>query len=199
MGMDSFAPFSKNPLCFIVTNITPSKKTINIFKYPIGWGKQRDLIKIPGVSESSIRASLLKGELQHKILAGDIYVNCSDIDLIQFNNQQKQFLINAGIINGIDSGSSSNINYAFKDNIALIGAINGINKTFFTPDKFINGNYFNNIFHIKVRHNGKELYENIDYTIGESGGAGTGYDMINIYSFTPNQNSILYCDYVIKI
>lgn len=196
MGMDSFAPFSKNPLCFIVTNIAPSRKTINIFKYPIGWGKQRDLIKIPGVSESSIRASLLKGELQHKILAGDIYVNCSDIDLIQFNDEQKQFLIDAGIINGIEPGGSTT--YAFRDNIRLIGATDGINKIFYTTEKFINGNYFGNIFHIKVRHNGKELYESIDYTIGESGGAGTGYDMINIYGFTPNENSILYADYVVK-
>ena len=196
--MDVFAPFSKNPQCFIVHNISEPKKTIKIFNYPILHGYSRDLLRIPGVSESSIRASLLKGELKHKILANEIYVLCSDIDLLQFNEEQKQFLIDAGIMNGIEVNGSGNLNYTFRDNIKLIGAVDGINKTFYTPEKFINGNFSGNTFHIKVRHNGKELYENIDYTIGESGGAGTGYDMINLYAFAPNQNSILYCDYVVK-
>ena len=64
MGMNSFAPWSKNPLCFIVQNIgTKPKKTIRIFNYPIRYGHVRDLLRIPGVSEESIRASLLKGEI----------------------------------------------------------------------------------------------------------------------------------------
>jgi hypothetical protein len=91
------------------------------------------------------------------------------------------------------------LNYAWREKIPLIGLRNSLNKTFYTPDKFINGSYFGNTFHITVEHNGKELYENIDYSIAESSGAGTGYDTLNIFSLTPNPHSLLYATYVIKI
>ena len=74
----------------------------------------------------------------------------------------------------------------------------GTNRTFYTPDKFINGSYFGNIFHLTVEHNGKELYENIDYTIAESSGPGSGYDTLNLISFTPNSHSLLFATYAIK-
>src|SRR5574338_1584724 len=48
------------------------KKVIFIFHYPINPGETRDLLAIPGVQEADIRASLLKGELRHKFLCGDI-------------------------------------------------------------------------------------------------------------------------------
>ena len=87
-GMDAFAPFqfpSKNA-SFIVRNVTPDhQKTIKIFAYPILYNCTRDLLQIKGVSEGDIRASLLKGELRHKILVKDIIVEYSDIDLLQFN------------------------------------------------------------------------------------------------------------------
>jgi len=102
-GMNEFAPFLKKYGCFVVRNVTTDrKKTIKIFNYPILFNTTRDLLMIPGVSESDIRASLLKGELRHKILAEDIVVECSDIDLLQFNLEQKSFLQNAGIINGLE-------------------------------------------------------------------------------------------------
>lgn len=94
--------------CFVVQNIiTNSNKTIKIFDYPIPVGMIRDLLKIPGVSESSIRASLLKGELRNKLIAKEIRVICSDIDLIQFNNDQKIFLLSSGVMIGLDAGSGS--------------------------------------------------------------------------------------------
>lgn len=104
--MDIFAPYLKINGCFIVQNISPQIKTINIFQYPINYMGTRDLLQIPGVAESDIRASLLKGELNHKIRANDITVICSDIDLLQFNANQKLFLQGAGIVNGLDAGTS---------------------------------------------------------------------------------------------
>lgn len=90
-------------------NISPQVKTIKIFNYPILYQDTRDLLQIPGVAEADIRASLLKGELQHKIRAQDIVVICSDIDLLQFNADQKLFLQNAGIVNGLDVSSSGGL------------------------------------------------------------------------------------------
>src|SRR5690349_13679833 len=103
MGMNDFAPFTKKYGCFIVRNTTTERpKTIKIFNYPINYQQTRDLLQIPGVGEADIRASLLKGELRHKILAGDIVVECSDIDLLQFNLGQKAFLQAAGVVHGLD-------------------------------------------------------------------------------------------------
>lgn len=199
--MNEFAPYLKKHGCFIVRNITPdNKKVIKIFNYPILFNTTRDLLQIPGVAEADIRASLLKGELRHKILAKDIVVECSDIDLLQFNDDQKVFLQSAGIIKGLEvsSGSATSINYKFKEEIALIGIKNGTSRTFFTPDKFINGLYFDNSFHIEIKHNGKSLYENIDYTIGELGGPGTGYDTITFINFSPLAKSTLFAWYAVK-
>ena len=98
-----YAPYQKQYGCFTVRNVTPDRhKTIKIFGYPINFNQTRDLLQIPGVSEADIRASLLKGELRHKILAKDIVVECSDIDLLQFNLDQKAFLQAAGVINGLE-------------------------------------------------------------------------------------------------
>lgn len=198
-GFNDFAPFVKNPQCFIVHNIAFDKKTIKIFNYPILWNTSRDLLGIPGVSESDIRASLLKGEIKHKILAKEIYVICSDIDLLQFNDEQKKFLQDAGITNGLEvTTAPGNLNYAWRQEIDLIGVKNGTNRTFFTPEKFINGLYYGNNFHIDVSHNGKRLFEGIDYRVAESSGAGTGYDMIVFIAFTPISRSVLKSNYVVK-
>lgn len=102
-GNNDFAPDLKINGCFIVRNVTPDRgKTIKIFNYPILFNQTRDLLNIPGVSESDIRASLLKGTLRHKILAQDIVIECSDIDLLQFNQAHKEFLQSAGVVNGLE-------------------------------------------------------------------------------------------------
>jgi hypothetical protein len=203
MGMNSFAPWSQNPLCFVVTNVAASKKQIKIFNYPIMYGDSRDLLKIPGVSEESIRAGLLKGEIKHKILQQEIVVICSDIDLLQFNTENLVFLQSAGIVNGLQvSGGGGTINYAFKQKESLIGSVDGLNRVFVVPnsDKFINGPYNSNDFRIYVTHNGHGMKENLDYKVSESGGVGTGLDTITFISFTPLPGrSILEASYVIKI
>ena len=107
--MDIFAPqFPFNftiRATFVVKNIiTDSNKTIKIFDYPIPVGTTRDLLKIPGVAEADIRASLLKGEIRNKILANEITIIDSDIDLLQFNDDQRDFLQDAGATEGISVG-----------------------------------------------------------------------------------------------
>lgn len=190
------------------------RKMVNIFHYPINPGQTRDLLQIPGVQESDIRASLLKGEVRHKFLCGDIELVSSNIDLLQFSDKQRAFLYKYGFYEGVaigddeidDSGiayiqtqiTAGSIGYLWREKISLIGLRNGTNRTFFTPDKFINGSYLSNIFHITVEHNGKELYENIDFTISESTGPGTGYDTLNLISFSPNAHSLLFATYAIK-
>jgi hypothetical protein len=189
------------------------KKTVSIFNYPINAGETRDLLQIPGVQEEDIRSSLLKGVLRHKFLCGDIGLVASNIDLLQFSDKQRDFLKKYGFMEGVDVGvdelgqdtvnfiiaSGSGALYTWREKIPLIGLRNGTNRTFYTPEKFINGAYFGNTFHITVEHNGKELYENIDYTIAESGGPGTGYDTLNLISLTPNAHSLLYATFAVKV
>jgi hypothetical protein len=192
---------------------TSPKKTISVFHYPINAGQTRDLLQIPGVQEEDIRSSLLKGELRHKFLCGDIQLVSSNIDLLQFSDKQRAWLQSYGFTEGITIGvdelgqdtidfimsSTSGAMFTWREKIPLIGLRNGTNRIFYTPEKFINGSYFGNIFHITVEHNGKELYENIDYSIAESAGIGTGYDTINIFSLTPNAHSLLFATYTVKI
>lgn len=199
MGMDSFAPGTRVNGCFIVYNQAPQIKTINIFTYPINYHCFRDLIQIPGVSESSIRASLLKGELRHKIRVGDIIVVCSDIDLLQFNAAQKAFLESAGIVNGLGV-TTTPFPYLFKEDQPLIGIQDGSNREYFvpSPDKFLDGAQSDgNVFTIFVTFNGLKQEENIDYTIAQSGGAGTGYDTVNFINKSPKPNTLLRASYVV--
>jgi hypothetical protein len=199
MGFDSFAPGTNVNGCFVVQNVSPQVKTISIFTYPINYHCLRDLIQIPGVSESSIRASLLKGELRNKIRVGDITVVCSDIDLLQFNPVQKAFLQAAGIVNGL-SVTGTGFPYLFRDDRPLIGMQDGVNRTFTvpSPDKFLDGTQSDgNEFTIFITHNGLKQQENIDFIVSQSGGAGTGFDTINFISKTPKPDAILRAWYVI--
>lgn len=178
--MDIFAPGYKINGCFVVQNISPQIKTISIFQYPINYGYTRDLLAIPGVAEQDIRASLLKGELNNKIRVGDITVICSDIDLLQFNANQKLFLEEAGIVNGL-SVSNMNFQYVELQDITLLGTVDSVNTNFTVPSGvFIQ----NSTYKIIVYLNGvKQSYLN-DYTVSESGGFGTGYDTV-IFNIPP--------------
>ncbi len=202
MPSNDFAPYLKMNGCFVVRNVSPyEQKTIRIFHYPIMWAETRDLLQIPGVDEADIRGSLLKGELNHKIRAKDIVVVCSDIDLLQFNNAHKKFLQDAGIVNGLEvTGAVGTIPYVFKEEVQMVGAVDSVNRTFRVPDKFIKGSYFGNDFNIIVTHNGRELFEGTDFICVESGGLGSGYDTIELQSFTPRANhSLLYANYVVAV
>jgi len=200
MGNNSFGPYLKQYGCFIVLNISPIRKTLQIFQNPILYGCTRDLLAIRGVGESEIRISLLKGELNTKIRAGEIRVVCSDVDLLQFNKNQKQFLMSAGITNGLEiTAAIGTLTYAKREDIFLIGTKNSSNRIFYTPERFINGLYDGNKFHISVTHNGRGIFEGVDYNVLESGGPGTGYDSIEIISFLPSASSDLRCTYTVRV
>ncbi len=101
----NFAYSLKYNTHFIVKNTcTDRKKTISIFNYPINFGDTRDLLQIPGVEESDLRASLLKGVLRHKLLNGDIQLVSSNIDLLQFSDKQRAFLYSHGFTEGVQIG-----------------------------------------------------------------------------------------------
>lgn len=178
--MDVFAPYYKINGCFIVQNTSPQIKTIKIFNYPINYGTTRDLLQIPGVAEQDIRASLLKGELQHKILAKDIEVICSDIDLLQFNLAQRAFLQSAGIVNGMQTTSDQSAVIEQQD-IQLVGTVDGVNTIYTIPS----GTWIQTPpYKIIVYKNGVKQVLGDDYTIAESGGFGTGYDTV-IFNIPP--------------
>lgn len=197
--MDVFAPFYKINGCFVVFNICKQiGKTIRIFNYPIPYGQTRDLLQIPGVAEADIRASLLKGELQHKIRYEDIVIICSDIDLLQFNDAQLAFLQSAGITKGLTVNSGS-ISYLWRQYIVLLGATDGVNRVFMTPDTFIQGMYHGNLFQAKIFYRGRQQVLGIDYTLSLTGSPGPGFNTITFKSFTPRSSvtDVLYADYVV--
>jgi hypothetical protein len=198
------ANIPKNPsTSFIVRNIAPNGKTVKVFGLPIRNGFTYDLLSIPEISESDIRKSLLKGELLVKFKHQELTVIFSDIDLLQFNDDQKLFLQSIGITKGLEIGMdqlASDVTFSglpviFHQNIELIGTKNSINRTFTTPTKFINGNFLGNDFAVIVKHNGRTLELNSDYIIVESIPS-TGYDTIIFTSLVPNERSSLFVDYV---
>src|SRR5271154_2679558 len=101
MGMNSFAPGSSECGQFVVKNISPQNKTINIFNYPINMGCTRDLLKIPGVGESDIKSALMKGQIRNKFKVGDIQLIFSNIDLLQFNDCGIHYLEGYGFTTGV--------------------------------------------------------------------------------------------------
>jgi len=78
----------------------------------------------------------------------------------------------------------------------LIGATNGVNGTFILPygDKAIN---VEPGAKIKVYYNGQRLHEGglNDFVVAESGGAGTGFDTVNM-TFAPLSGDLISADYI---
>lgn len=173
MPLNEFADSIKINGCFIIRNISDPPKTVNIFNVPTGWGKERDLLALLGIGEGDIRTSLLKGTLRNKLLNNEITIICSDIDLLQFNDNQKAFLQAGGITKGLQV-SADDLDLVYHRDIQLIGTVDDVNTIFTVPE----GKFFWDSTHkIIVYRNGvKEFVD--DYFIAESGGVGTGYDRI---------------------
>jgi hypothetical protein len=193
--MNIFAPFQKLNTTFIVKNIIQDStkfKTIKIFNYPIPVGKERDLLDIPGVGEADIRASLLKGELLHKLIYKEIEIVQSDIDLLQFNSSQLAFLESNGISFG-SRISDSNFKYVQMTNKQLVGIADGYNSIFISPDPYF---IITNTNDIVVYRNGVRQAFNDDYMIAESGGPVTGYNTI-IFNNPPLSGDLIVADYYI--
>lgn len=184
--------FTKNSTTqFVVKNISPNRKTIRIFNYPILNGATRDLLSIPSVSEADIRHSLLKGELLVKIKHGELIITDSNIDLLQFDTQQLTFLQNSGVNHGLQVQQVQNIVGKLIQDISLSGTKNGTNLVFtLASDKFI----FDSDFKILVYINGIRQAYVENFIVAESGGIGTGYDTV-IFTEAPTALDDLFVDY----
>ena len=203
VGFNTWFPL-KCDVKFVIKNITKESgkgKTVRVFGVPIRPNEFYNLMNIPVVSEADILHSLQKGTLQNKICTNEIRVTDSDINLISFNECQKEFLMNAGVEIGVEPGGDgyATTNYLFRQNVRLLGVVNGSNRVFTTPggEKFINGELDDNEFRIIIDHNGRRLIQNTDYIISESGGPGSGFDTIELIAFTPRCKSKLIADYVV--
>lgn len=204
--MGDYRTFFKKecPVVFKVRNIAAGNKRIKLFNTPIKNGCEYDLLAIPSVSEDVIRHSLLKGDLMIKGKAKEIYVTESNIELLQFEECHKQFLMSIGISIGVDpgetgGGGSAKLNFAFKQGQSLIGSFDGINQSFYTLEKFINDTFGNNEFRIMVKRNGRILTEGVDYIVSESGGLGTGYDTVKFICNPPYETDNIEVDYIVQI
>lgn len=89
---NNFFPKTAN-IYFKVLNTSPMHKSIRVFGLSIPYGQ-------------TIRVSLIKGELYIKIRNNDLRITESNIDLTQFSDSQKEFLISAGLTSGINPGNS---------------------------------------------------------------------------------------------
>lgn len=95
------------------------------------------------------------------------------------------------IISGAGSSGAATRLY----DVVLIGVINGINRTFTTPDTFVQNS-------IVVFHNGRRMVRSAttdprggEYFVSESGGPGTGFNTIDFLTFAPNGSSHMVADY----
>jgi len=82
--------------------------------------------------------------------------------------------------------------------VQLVGSKDGVNRIFTTPEKFMHDPTIG--LTIDVWHNGRRLMQGLnpsvgDYSVSESGGLGTGFDTINLYTFAPIERSCLVADY----
>jgi len=182
--MDIFAPGYKKCGAFVVKNVSPQVKTINIFNYPINYNCTRDILAIPGVAEGDIRASLLKGEIRNKFLVGDIELIYSNIDLLQFSDCQKQFLQSYGFNLGLQI-TSEQLAILEQQDIQLVGNVNGVNTNFTIPTSPVGIWVQSAPYKIIVYKNGVKQVLGDDYFIAEGNGPGTGYNTV-IFSVAPN-------------
>jgi len=185
---------------FVVRNIAPNNKTVRVFGVPIRNGATYDLLAVPDISEATIRHSLLKGQLLIKFQCKELFVADSDIDLLQFNDEHKAFLQSIGITKGLEvTGTGTARAFLHKVGVSLLGVKDGSNRTFTTPDIFINEDISGDLLTISIFHDGNRLVEDDEYVLAESGGAGTGFDTIVITAFKPKPKSTLIANYFTDI
>ncbi|HUU88423.1 MAG TPA: hypothetical protein VMX17_11820, partial [Candidatus Glassbacteria bacterium] len=104
---------------FIIRNTSIQHKTINIFGLKIPYNAPADLLALPQVSEADIRHSLIKGDLADRIRNKDIRIIESNIDLLQFSDDQKQFLVNAGLVIGAEIPDTTAVLSPYDDTLAM--------------------------------------------------------------------------------
>ena len=85
-----------------------------------------------------------------------------------------------------------------KTGISFTGTLDGTNRAFQLPDRYLHVNGLS----LDVFHNGRRLVEATlpdprlgDFYCTESGGLGTGFDSIFLLRFAPSARSVLVADY----
>lgn len=79
-----------------------------------------------------------------------------------------------------------------RSGVVLSGAVNGVNTTFTVPEFF---RHDPPSFDIAVYFNGQRVLRDDDFTVSESGGAGTGYDTVETI-FVMKTGDKIWADYV---
>jgi hypothetical protein len=105
-------------------------------------------------------------------------------------------LFSAGIL------SLRELSAAVKVGVSLTGPLDGLNRTFRTsPDRFIHDPEGTGRT-IEIWHNGRRLVQTSsahpgsgDFCVAESGGAGSGFDTVNLLTFAPVGRSSLLASY----
>lgn len=108
-----------------------------------------------------------------------------------------------GILSLKELSSSSGAPVVVRIGVALVGPLDGINRTFEMPshEHFVHDPSGNGKT-IELWHNGRRLVQASssdpragDFTVEESGGAGSGFDRINLLTFAPVGRSSLLANY----
>ena len=83
----------------------------------------------------------------------------------------------------------------FRDQVLLDGALDGNNRDFTIPggEKAIHNP--SGGLKVKAYHNTRRL-QDTEFVVLESGGSGTGYDLIRVTAFAPPSTSRIFADYV---
>jgi len=111
-------------------------------------------------------------------------------------------LFSDGILSLKELSSSPGEAARVRVGVSLVGPIDGVNRLFrTTPEHFIH-DLSGTGRTIELWHNGRRLTQTAvpnpalgDYTVGESGGVGTGFDTINLLTFAPVGRSSLLASY----
>lgn len=176
MSIDTFSPKTAN-IYFIVKNISPLRKRLTIFNAPIEYNSTRDLLALPSISEADIRHSLIKGELCNRLKNRDIIITSSNIDLLQFSDDQKQFLKSYGVSLGTEL-TSTIVPYDDSKSLPAISASNVQDaldyiKANLTIDK---------LNKLRVGKSGavdyETIHEAIDYAVSQGACSGSPWEII---------------------
>ena len=109
--------------------------------------------------------------------------------------------LGAGILSLKDLSTGSGVQLV-RVGVPLVGPLDGVNRVFrTTPDYFVH-DLVGSGKTIEVWHNGRRLLQTAtpnpgfgEYWVEESGGVGTGFDTINLLSFSPIGRSSLVASY----
>jgi hypothetical protein len=109
--------------------------------------------------------------------------------------------LSAGILSLKDLSAASSA-VLVRVGVSLIGPKDGVNRVFRTTPDHFKHDLAGSGKTIEVWHNGRRLVQTSiadpgtgDYWVEESGGVGTGYDTINLLTFSPIERSSLVADY----